>query len=131
MNIYLLPGYSKGREYPIIYAPDGSKINMKKLQFSPKTQFDYLIENKIIRPTIIIEEHCNTKKTNSSMTFGNGDTSYTTFRTFEYVENWGQPTTDTLLKSRFRNHMNFFIFEMIPYIESKFCDTVKSTNRYF
>lgn len=131
MNIYLPSGYSKGREYPIIYATDGSKINMDKLQFSTKTQFDSLIENKIIRPTIVIEEHCNTAKTNTFMTFGNGDTSYTTFRTFEYVENWAQPTIDTLLKSRFKNHMNFFVFEMIPYVESKFCNKVKSANRYF
>jgi predicted alpha/beta superfamily hydrolase len=131
MNIYLPPGYKKGKNYPIIYMTDGSEIKNDKSQHYVKTLFDSLIGNEIIRPTIVVEEYCNQALSSQIVTYGNGDTNYVSFRAYEYVESWGRNQKDSILSTRFKNHMAFFTEEMIPYAEAKYVDKINATKRYF
>lgn len=127
-NVYLPKGFDKTKKYPIIYSTDGNEI--KEYSFYQKT-LDSLIENKIIKPTILIKSYSNQKIADSSATLGNGDKMYLAYRYFEYVNQYYADTHDPILANRFENHMKYFNDELISSVEDKFNQKLTKENRYF
>ncbi|MFD2914642.1 alpha/beta hydrolase [Psychroserpens luteus] len=127
-NVYLPKGFDTAKQYPIIYATDGSKSTEKNFY---KLVLDSLIENKIIKPTIYIGSHSNSKIADSSGTLGNGDTMYLAYRYFEYLNQYYADTHNPELANRFKNHMKYFNDELIPSVENKFNQKLTKEDRYF
>jgi enterochelin esterase-like enzyme len=57
-NVYLPQNFNKQIKHSIIYATDGSSISADD---ALKKTLDSLIENKIIKPLILIESYANSK----------------------------------------------------------------------
>ena len=127
-NVYLPKGFDTEKQYPIIYATDGSKST--EISFY-KFVLDSLIENKIIKPTIYIGSHSNSKIADSSGTLGNGDKMYLAYRYFEYVYQYYADTHKPELANRFENHMQYFSNELISSVENKFNQKLTKEDRYF
>jgi enterochelin esterase-like enzyme len=128
-NVYLPRGFDSGKEYPIIYATDGNQISEKKFY---KRLLDSLIDNQIIKPTILIESHNNSIVADSSGTVGNGDKLYLNYRNFEYVENqYIDSQHNPKLSDRFKNHLNYFNDELIFSVENKLNQKLTKDDRYF
>ncbi len=124
-NIYLPKGFNKNKNYPIIYATDGSDIKNNDII---KNTLDSLINNQIIQPIIVVESYSNSKITEVYTFYGDGRKHYYNYRNFEYVKT---RTTDSLLAKRFDNHMNYFTNEMINHIEKSLKQKKSKKNRYF
>ena len=127
-NIYLPKGFDKTKRYPIIYSTDGNEI--KDSSFYQKT-LDSLIQNNIIKPTILIKSYSNKKIADSSGTKGNGDKLYLAYRNFEYVNQYYSDIHSPKLAKRFENHMKYFTNELIPHVENKFDQKLNKGDRYF
>jgi enterochelin esterase-like enzyme len=127
-NVYLPKGFDSQKKYSIIYATDGSKSIEKSFY---KSVMDSLIENKIIKPSIYIGSHSNSKIADSSGTLGNGDTMYLAYRYFEYLNQYSEGYNDPKLANRFKNHMQYFNDELISTVENKFNQKITKDNRYF
>ena len=128
-NVYLPKGFNKEKAYPIIYKTDGGRIRENSFY---KTTLDSLIDNKIIKPLILISSHANTKIADStSVTRGNGDKVYLQYRNFEYTNNYVSTSKDSLLRGRFKNHKLYFKDELIPTVETKFNQKLNKEQRYF
>lgn len=126
-TIYLPSQYSSKNEYPIIYATDGSK-NIENSRI--KQILDSLIDNKIIKPILYIGSHSNSKIADSTSTrTGNGQKVYLNYRNFEYVKR--KTFNDTVLASRFLNHMSYFKDELIPKTEHLLNQKLNRQDRYF
>jgi len=128
-NIYLPQGFNDKKEYPIIYATDGSEIREKSFY---KTTLDSLIENQIIKPVILIVSHSNNKIADStSVTLGNGNKVKLGYRNFEYINDYAKTSRDSTLINRFKNHMQYFSDELISNVENKLNQKPNKRNRYF
>lgn len=127
-NVYLPKGFDNEKKYSIIYATDGSK-SIENSSF--KSVMDSLIENKIIKPSIYISSHSNSKIADSSGTLGNGDTMYLAYRYFEYLNQYSEGNNNPELANRFKNHMRYFNNELISSVESKFNQKLTKEGRYF
>ncbi|MEM6517058.1 MAG: alpha/beta hydrolase-fold protein [Bacteroidota bacterium] len=127
-NVYLPKRFDKTKNYPIIYTTDGNEI--KEYSFYQET-LDSLIENNIIKPTILINSYSNKKIADSSGTKGNGDKLYLAYRYFEYVNGYHADTHNPILANRFENHMKYFNDELIASVEKKFNQKLTRENRYF
>lgn len=128
-NVYLPRGFDSEKKYPIIYATDGYQISEKKFY---KRLLDSLIDNRIIKPTILIESYNNLIVADSSGKIGNGNKLYLNYRNFEYVENqYIEGQHHPKLSDRFKNHMNYFNDELISSVESKLNQKPSKDERYF
>ncbi|WP_055437590.1 alpha/beta hydrolase [Lacinutrix algicola] len=128
-NVYLPKGFDKDKKYPILYATDGNEIKEKSFY---KITLDSLIDNRIIKPIILVVSHSNNKIADStSVTMGNGDKVYLQFRNFEYINDNASTSKDSLLANRFKNHMLYFNNELISNVENKFNQKLNKQNRYF
>lgn len=126
-NIYLPKGFTKEKKYPIIYATDGNNSITDK-----KKVLDSLIENEFIKPLIFVASFSNNKIADStSTTLGNGDKVYLSYRNFEYVNRKPTRIEDSLLVDRFKNHMSYFVNELITHVEQKFNQHHVKDDRYF
>jgi enterochelin esterase-like enzyme len=117
INVYLPSDYSSGNKYPVVYTTDGQIIatgNYVKI-------LDSLIENKLIPPIILVGVYSNEKTVKGSI--------YVSYRQYEYIETWGN--NDSVLGNRFGNHLQFFVNEIIPYIESHFSTKKERNGRLF
>lgn len=127
-NIYLPENFNNQNKYAIIYATDGGR-NIKNHPI--KQILDSLINNKIIKPTIYVESHSNSKIADSATT-GNGKVVYLNYRNFEYVENqYSESYSDSILAHRFKNHMSYFKNEFIPTTEKELALKLKKEDRIF
>ena len=128
-NVYLPKGFDSEKKYSIIYATDGSKSIEKSFL---KSVMDSLIGNEIIKPTMYIGSHSNSKIADStSTTLGNGDKVYLQFRYFEYVNQYYADSHNIELANRFKNHMQYFNVELLSSIENKFNQKLTKEDRYF
>ncbi len=116
-NIYLPKDFNLSKNYPIIYATDGSSIpNNQKY----KVLLDSLIDNRIIMPILFVESHSNNKIADStSSTYGDGRKIKLGYRNFEYVNSDENTKEVKHIAFRFKNHMNYFKNEFIPHIEKQ------------
>ncbi|WP_127844576.1 alpha/beta hydrolase [Psychroflexus aestuariivivens] len=128
-NVYLPKDFDKTVKYPILYRTDGST----KIENSfYKRTLDSLIENKIIKPLILISSHSNSKIADStSVKRGNEDKVYLQYRNFEYINDHASTSEDSLLRDRFKNHMLYFKNELIPKAENEFNQKLNKEDRYF
>lgn len=100
IQTYLPPQYEKNTIYPIILATDGQVIADGKYNLL----LDSLIQNKIIKPVILIAPHSNEKMVpNSNLEY----------RNLEYVLK-----TNGTDKSVYINHKAFFTDEAIRFIST-------------
>jgi enterochelin esterase-like enzyme len=127
-NVYLPQNFNKQIKHSIIYATDGSSISADD---AIKKTLDSLIENKIIKPIILIESFSNQKVADSSGTFGDGRKLYLQYRNFEYVNDNAAETENQLLAARFDNHKSYFKDELIASVENKFNQKLNKKDRYF
>ncbi len=128
-NVFLPKGFDKDKKYPILYATDGNEIKEKSFY---KTTLDSLIDNRIIKPVILVVSHSNNKIADStSVKMGNGNKVYLQFRNFEYINDNASTSKDSLLAKRFINHMLYFNDELISNVENKFSQKLNKENRYF
>lgn len=127
-NVYLPKGFNKEKQYPIIYATDGNSNLTDK-----KTLLDSLINNKIIKPLILVASFANGKIADStSMTIGNGKKHNLTYRYFEYVsQEFPEDNKYPHLEDTFKNHLNYFSKELIPYVEKELEQSTTRNDRYF
>jgi predicted alpha/beta superfamily hydrolase len=127
-NVYLPKGFSREKKYPIIYATDGNSNLTNK-----KTLLDSLIDNKIIKPLILIASFANGKVADStSMTLGNGERHNLTYRYFEYVDQeFPEDNKYPHLEKTFKNHLDYFSKELIQYVEKELNQTPTRNDRYF
>lgn len=127
-NLYLPKDFDTKKDYPIIYATDGnSNLTDKKILL------DSLIDNKIIKPLILVASFSNGKIADStSMTIGNGKRHNLTYRYFEYVnQDFPKDNKYPHLENTFKNHLNYFSKELIQYIEKNLNQTTNRDDRYF
>lgn len=128
-NVYLPKGFQRTKSYPIIYATDGGTIKENDLD---KVMLDSLIENSVIKPIILVQSHANRKVADStSVKTGNGSEVILNYRNFEYVNDFASLSKDSLLASRFKNHMHYFNGELISHVENAFNQSLTKENRYF
>lgn len=127
-NVYLPKGFDNAKKYSIIYSTDGNDI--KENSFYKRT-LDSLIDNRIIKPIILIKSYSNKKIADSSRTLGNGDTMYLAYRYFEYVNQYSEGFNSPKLANRFENHMQYFNNELISSVENKFNQKLTKKDRYF
>lgn len=127
-NIYLPKGFNTEKDYPIIYATDGNSNLTDK-----KTLLDSLIDNKIIKPLILVASFANGKIADStSMTVGNGKRHDLTYRYFEYVNQvFPEDNKYPHLENTFKNHLDYFSKELIQNVEKKLNQTKTRNDRYF
>lgn len=116
IGIYLPAGYSKNKEYPVIYAEDGMMLTSENY----KHLIDSLIDNGYIRPIIMAASYENTNMIPGS------DLDY---RRVEYVESLSKE--NETLNPIFENHMSYFINEFIPMIEDKYSVSKSRENRIY
>lgn len=127
-NVYLPKGFNTEKDYPIIYATDGNSNLTSK-----KTLLDSLIDNKIIKPIILVASFANGEIADStSMTVGNGKRHDLTYRYFEYVnQKFPDDNAYPHLENTFKNHLDYFSQELIQYVEKELNQTKTRNDRYF
>jgi predicted alpha/beta superfamily hydrolase len=116
ITIYLPPKYTENKLYPVIYTTDGQLINNNY-----KLLLDSLINNQHIIPIVLIGVYSNEK---------NIEKSNLSYRNFEYLQ-YDFKNDDNPLFSSYENHLKFFSFEMINYIESRYNVSKSPSNRVF
>ena len=127
-NVCLPKGYDNTKKYPIIYSTDGNEI--KENSYYKRT-LDSLIDNRIIKPIILIKSYSNKKIADSSGTKGYGETMYLAYRYFEYVNQYSEGYNSPKLANRFENHMQYFNDELLSTVENKFNQKLTKEDRYF
>lgn len=130
-NIYLPPGYSKAKKYPIIYATDGIQ-NLENCFY--KITFDSLISHKIIKPIIFLASHANDKPSEYGIKLTDSSTIYCSYRNLEYTDYFAGFNNSEInpdLLNRFQNHMLYFTKELIPNAEKKYNKNINNEYRYF
>ena len=114
--VYLPPKYSKTVKYPVVYATDG-QILTDSLYFD---RMDSLIENKKLKPFIMISVFSNEKKV---------ENDFLEYRNYEYLKSFAN-TKRIDNKHLFNAHLKFFTEELIKYTEEKYSITTKFRERY-
>ena len=127
-NVYLPKGFNKQQKYPIIYVTDGTTSLEKNFY---KAILDSLIDNKIIKPTILIASHSNRKIADSTTNAGDGKKIIFDYRNYEYVETFKFRTSDPDLCNRFKNHLLYFKDELIPQVEKELNQYLQKNDRFF
>jgi len=114
-NVYLPKAFDSTKSYPIIYATDAEDSLENSFM---KDVLDSLIDHGIIPPTIYVGSHANTKAiANSRAQDENGMQMAMQYRNFEYVDYDEAMAGMPELKDRFKNHMRYFVEELIPGVE--------------
>jgi enterochelin esterase-like enzyme len=127
MNVYLPKNFKKGTKYPVIYATDGSTINSSDFY---KRVFDSLIKNKLTQDFIFVHSFNNPKTADFVLT-GNKDTTYLSYRNYEYVESNCESNSNPELKILFSKHFSYFTKELIPFFEAKYELNISKMDRFF
>jgi enterochelin esterase-like enzyme len=126
-NVYLPKGFSREKNYPIIYATDGNSALTDK-----KETLDSLIELNFIKPVIFVASFANNRIADStSVTTGDGKKVKLGYRNFEYINDFASTTEDAALARRFDNHKFYFTNELINYIEKEYNQNIEKEQRYF
>nr|WP_294861383.1 alpha/beta hydrolase-fold protein [uncultured Fluviicola sp.] len=114
ITVYLPNEYDKeSTVYPVIYTTDGQIITDSYLK-----NMDSLIENKLVKPFVLIGSHSNEQPI--------GGTEY---RNLDYKRMTYNP--EFPLTIRFDQHMKFFTEELIRYAESSYRVSKKPQERSF
>lgn len=116
IGVYIPKGYSKKAVYPVIFVEDGRVFSTGNYQHI----LDSLIDSDIIRPVIVACSYENQE---------NLPGSALSYRNVEYVEKIAE--RDNRHKEIFDNHMDYFVKEFIPYIESKYSVSHERDERVF
>lgn len=127
MNVYLPANFKKGNNYPIIYATDGDIIDSSDFY---KLVFDSLINNKLTQAFVFVHSYNNPKNADFVLT-GNKDTTYLTYRNYEYVESNCLTNSNSELKVLFDKHLAYFTKELIPFFEAKYEQNISKMDRFF
>lgn len=114
--VYLPPKYSNKIKYPVVYATDG-QILSDSLYFD---RMDSLIENKIIKPFVMISVFSNENKVVND---------FLEYRNYEYLKSWSNSKRIDN-KNLYNAHFNFFNEELIKYIDEKYSISKKFNERY-
>ncbi len=116
IGVYIPKGYSKREVYPVIFVEEGEKVMADNYQ----NILDSLINSGIIRPVIVAYAYENQQRLPGSELF---------YRDVEYVEK--NAVKEDRYMEIFNNHLNFFVNEFIPHIESKYSVSMERSERIF
>lgn len=114
--VYIPANYSESNTYKVIYTEDGLVFatgNYKEL-------LDSLIAGGMIQPVIVACSYENKDRIPG--------TGYA-YRNAEYVEDIAK--SSPVLQQIFDSHMNYFLHEFIPYIESNYSVSKKRDDRIY
>ncbi len=116
VSVYLPRNYSQSNTYPVIYAEDGLVVATGRY----KELLDSLIDGGIIEPVIVA-----TSYENKDIIPG----FRMAYRNAEYVEAIARENPQ--LTQIYNNHLNYFVYEFIPYIENNYSVVKKRDGRIY
>lgn len=114
LTLYIPENFSSSKEYGVIFCTDGQFINEQY-----RLKLDSLFETQMIAPFVIVGVNSNEEKLPNEVF---------EYRNYEYLEYLGKGQ-DSIKSTRFANHLDFFVKEVLDSVVKKM--DLKVKNKYF